>query len=44
VTKTLSKTRFVLDKILSREKEIKEDPFLIADIFDLGEDITENDL
>ena len=44
VTKALSKTRFVLDKILSLEKEIKENPLLYTGIFDLGEDITENDL
>jgi RNA polymerase primary sigma factor len=38
IIKALSKTRLVLDEVLSLEDRIKEDPFIIQDMFDLSED------
>lgn len=44
VTNSLSKTRLVLDKILSLEKDIEENPHLISRIFDLDKSMSEYDL
>ncbi|NIM92063.1 MAG: RNA polymerase sigma factor RpoD [Candidatus Aminicenantes bacterium] len=38
IIKALSKTRLVLDEVLSLEDRIKEDPFVIQEMFDLSED------
>jgi len=38
IIKALSKTRLVLDEVLSLEDRIKEDPFIIQEMFDLSED------
>ncbi len=38
IIKALSKTRLVLDEVLSLEERIKEDPFVIQEMFDLSED------
>ena len=44
VTKALSKTRCVLDKVLSIEKDIKENPHLIPEFFELDGNIAGKDL
>ncbi len=38
ILKALSKTRLVLNEILSLEENIKEDPYYIQEMFDLSED------
>ena len=38
IIKALSKTRLVLNEILSLEEKIKEDPDIIYDMFEIGED------
>jgi len=44
VTKALSKTRCVLDNMLSLEKDVKENPHLIPEFFELDGNITGKDL
>ena len=38
IIKALSKTRLVLDEVLSLEEQLKENPFIIQEMFDLSED------
>jgi RNA polymerase primary sigma factor len=38
IIKALSKTRLVLNEVLSLEEKIKENPFIIQEMFDLSED------
>ena len=38
IIKALSRTRLVLNKVLALEEGIKEDPFIIQDMFDISED------
>jgi len=38
IIKALSKTRLVLNKILSLEEKIEENPFIILEVFDFSED------
>lgn len=41
--KALSKTRFVVDKVLSLEQDIMENPSIVADLFDFDGSISEGD-
>jgi len=44
VTKALSKTRLVLEEVLSAEKDIQKNPYLIPVLFEVDRDIADNDL